>query len=141
MADAMSDQHFEVIEHTADWSIRVRGHDLSHLFEHAAQGMSTLMAGDLDELPHDVQRILELSAYDVEGLLVEWLSELAYWAEMEQLVFSQFDIVEVTQRNLRAVVRGGRAGELHKHIKAVTYHNLDVVENEQGWETTIVFDV
>ena len=80
---------------------------------------------------------------DVEGLLVEfWLSELAFSGRRwSSLFLASFDIVEVTQRNLRAVVRGGRAGELHKHIKAVTYHNLDVVENEQGWETTIVFDV
>ena len=38
---------------------------------------------------------------------MDWLSELAYWAEMEQLVFSQFEIVEVTNE-LRAVVRGGK---------------------------------
>ena len=137
----MSEQYFEVIEHTADWSIRVKGSDLRQLFKHAAEGMSTLMAGDLDALPQDMERNLELTAYDVESLLVEWLSELAYWAEMEQVVFSRFDMVEVTRRHLRAVVRGGLAAELHKHIKAVTYHNLEVVEYEEGWETTLVFDV
>lgn len=141
LAGIMSDKHFEVIEHTADWSIRVKGHDLRQLFTHAAEGMSNLLVGELDALPQDVKKNLEFSAFDIESLLVEWLSELAYWAEMEQIVFGRFQIVELTQRTLHAVVYGGRAEELHKHIKAVTYHNLEVVENDDGWETTIVFDV
>ena len=137
----MSEKHFEVVEHTADWAIRVAGTDLAQLFRHAAEGMSSLMAGDLEALPLDVVRTLELQAYDVESLLVEWLSELAYWAEMEQMVFRQFDLIEVTPTELKGTVRGGRAPVLHKHIKAVTYHNLAIIENDEGLETTIVFDV
>lgn len=137
----MSEQHFEVIEHTADWAIRVSGTDLSQLFCHAAEGMSTLMAGALKSVPLDEARTVELTAYDAESLLVEWLSELAYWAEMEQIVFSQYDMIEVTSSKLKASVKGGRAAELHKHIKAVTYHNLAIIENDLGLETTIVFDV
>jgi SHS2 domain-containing protein len=137
----MSEQHFEVVEHTADWSIRVSGTDLAQLFCYAAEGMSSLMAGDLEVLPLDVVRTLDLQAYDVESLLVEWLSELAYWAEMEQMVFRQFDLIEVTHTELKGTVRGGRAPMLHKHIKAVTYHNLAIIENDEGLETTIVFDV
>ena len=137
----MSGQHFEVIEHTADWAIRVTGKDLRQLFCYAAEGMSTLMAGELDDLPVDEMRTVELVAYDAEGLLVEWLSELAYWAEMEQLVFRQFDMMEVTTRKLSAIVTGGKAPILHKHIKAVTYHNLAISEMDGGFETTIVFDV
>lgn len=137
----MSKQHFEVIEHTADWAIRITGKDLAQLFCYAAEGMSTLMAGELEKLPLDEVRAVALTAYDAESLLVEWLSELAYWAEMEQLVFRQFDLVEVTSSELKGVVRGGRAPILHKHIKAVTYHNLAIIGNDEGLETTIVFDV
>ena len=139
--ESMSEQHFEVVEHTADWAIRVSGMDLAQLFCHAAEGMSSLMAGDLEVLPLDVVRTLDLHAYDAESLLVEWLSELAYWAEMEQMVFRQFDLIEVTPTELKGTVRGGRAPMLHKHIKAVTYHNLAIIENDEGLETTIVFDV
>ncbi len=137
----MPEEHYEVIEHTADWALRVVGVDLVQLFCHAAEGMSSLMAGDLEALPLDVVRTLALEAYDVESLLVEWLSELAYWAEMEQLVFRQFDLIEVTPLSLKGSVRGGKAPILHKHIKAVTYHNLAVRRNDEGFETTIVFDV
>jgi SHS2 domain-containing protein len=141
LVELMSEQHFEVIDHTADWAIRVKGADLAQLFENAAIGMSILMAGNLAKLPLDVKRELELVGYDAESLLVEWLSELVYWAEMEQMVFRQFDLMEVTTTTLKAAVRGGRAPLLHKHIKAVTYHNLAIISSEDGVETTIVFDV
>ncbi len=140
-AGVMHRQHIEIVEHTADWSIRVTGDDLGQLFEHAALGMAMLMVEDLHALPRDVERHVELEAYDAESLLVDWLSELAYWAETEQLVMSFVELSEVSETSLVASVRGGRAPLLDKHIKAVTYHNLAIDQTESGLEVTIVFDV
>ena len=139
MSDAPAD--FEEIEHTADWALRVRGVNLRELLSHAARGMSSLLVPDLETVPVDVQRQVELDALDAESLLVEWLGELAYWAESELLVFREYDLTEVSPTHLRAILRGGRVPGLQKHIKAVTYHNLKIVTTEDGLETVIVFDV
>jgi SHS2 domain-containing protein len=133
---------YEEVEHTADWALRVRGRDLRELLANAAQGMTHLLVSDPAGIPGDVERRFELDAYDAEGLLVAWLSELAYWAEAELLVFREFDLRRVTSEHLEAVVRGGPATDLQKHIKAVTYHGLQIVKAENGWlEATVVFDV
>ena len=132
---------FEEIEHTADWALRVRGADLRELLVHAARGMSSLLVPDLETVPTDVQRQVELDTLDSESLLVEWLGELAYWAESELLIFREYDLTEVSPTHLRAILRGGRVPGLQKHIKAVTYHNLKIVATEDRLETTIVFDV
>jgi len=132
---------FEEVEHTADWALRVRGRDLRELLVNAARGMSRLLVPNPEAIPTDVERQVELEAFDAESLLVEWLSELAYWAEAEMLVFREFDLAQVTPTHLRAVVRGGHAPDLQKHIKAVTYHNLEIIKTEDGVETTVVFDV
>lgn len=134
---------FTVVEHTADWSLHIRGHDLAELLIHAAEGMAYLLVGDLAAVPLEVQRQIEVTGYDAESLLVEWLSELAYLAEREQLVFTQFTLLELTQQPaaLVAEVRGGRVTDMHKHIKAVTYHDLAITETENGLEVTVVFDV
>jgi len=139
MSDTLPD--FEEVEHTADWALRVRGADLRELLAHAARGMSSLLVSDLETVPADVQRQVELDALDAETLLVEWLGELAYWAESELLVFREYDLAEVSPTHLRATLRGGRVPGLQKHIKAVTYHNLKIVTTEDGLETVIVFDV
>ena len=132
---------FEEVEHTADWALRVRGRDLGELLVNAARGMSHLLVSDLDAVPTDVERRFELDALDAEGLLVEWLSELAYWAEAESLVFREFEMLQVAPDHLEAVVWGGYAPNLQKHIKAVTYHNLEIIQREDGLEATVVFDV
>ena len=72
---------------------------------------------------------------------MDWLSELAYWAETEQLVFKKFRISEVTATHLQAIVWGGELAALEKHIKAVTYHNLEIRKTRKGLEVTVVFDV
>lgn len=132
---------FEEVEHTADWALRVRGRDLRELLANAAFGMNHLLVSDLTSITADVERHIELEAFDAESLLVEWLSELAYWAEAEMLIFREFDLDQVTPTFLKTTIRGGRAPDLQKHIKAVTYHNLEIIETNKGLEATVVFDV
>jgi len=83
----------------------------------------------------------EDDADDAEGLLVEWLGELAYWAERDGFVAPQVEWEAFLPTSLAATVRGGRPAELQKHIKAVTYHDLAIRPIGDGLEATIVFDV
>lgn len=132
---------FEEIEHTADWALRVYGRTLRELLVNAAVGMNTLLTGNVAAIPRRVKRRFVIYGDDAECLLVNWLSELAYWAEAEQLLFCQFDLCDVTPTHLCAVVRGGHVVELQKHIKAVTYHNLRIEQCAHGLVATVVFDV
>lgn len=143
--EAMIDGHDEdairIVEHTADWALRLRGRDLNELFTHAAKGMAWLLAGDTETVPLDTAREVSLEAFDAEELLVLWLGELAYWAERDGLVFPVANLDRVTTHTLAGTVRGGRPAELQKHIKAVTYHDLAIRQVEDGLEVTVVFDV
>ncbi len=138
---------FEIVDHTADWALRVNGRTLADLFIHAAQGMASLMVADPNAIPQNKTLQIELDAYDAESLLVDWLTELAYWAEMEQMVGRVFEVTAVADSShtppahLTATVHGGKTNELQKHIKAVTFHNLAIIETADGLEVTIVFDV
>jgi len=132
---------FEEIEHTADLALRIRGRNLNDLLFNAARGMSTLLVANLTEIPLTHYEQIEIDAYDAESLLVNWLSELAYRAETEGIVFAGFELKNVTPTGLHATVRGGQVPDLKKHIKAVTYHNLEIIETPDGLEATVVFDV
>ena len=132
---------YEEIEHTADWALRLFGRDLRELLINGARGMVSLLVAAPETIPLEREARLALDAVDAESLLVNWLSELAYWAEMEGVIFREFELIEVKPTALRAVVRGGRAPDLKKHIKAVTYHDLEIVEQEEGLVATVVFDV
>jgi SHS2 domain-containing protein len=137
----MSLPPWEEIDHTADWALRVRGKDRRELFEHAARGMMSLLG---DVAPSDVTRRhqIALQAIDKEALLVKWLTELLYLIENEGTVFSEIRVQRADETSLDAEVEGGPPREeLRKHIKAVTYHLLDIRTTDEGLETTIVFDV
>jgi SHS2 domain-containing protein len=132
---------FEEIEHTADRALRIYGSNLEELLLNAARGMNSLMVAKHVPCLEHQEKFVELDAMDSESLLVDWLSELAYWAEIEMLVFHEFKIDSVSPTHLRARIYGRRVTQLEKHIKAVTYHNLDIVQTEKGFTATVVFDV
>ena len=135
--------NYEIVDHTADWALRVWGHNLADLLRNAAIGMNSLMTGSpstSSEMESET-RTLTLDAFDSETLLVDWLTELAYFAEMEQLIFPTITLSNITPTHLEANIQGGIIPELAKHIKAVTYHNLEIIQTDDGLETTIVFDV
>jgi SHS2 domain-containing protein len=132
---------FEEIEHTADRALKIYGSSLQELLLNAAGGMNSLLARPKNAFSPPEIKTVELDAIDSESLLVEWLSELAYWAESELLVFHKFDLHSVSPTHVRATLHGSRVAQLENHIKAVTYHNLKITQNEKGLTATVVFDV
>jgi SHS2 domain-containing protein len=130
---------FEEISHTADWSVRVWAQDLPSLFAEAARAMNVL-SGTRTGHGARVRRTFESEAPDAETLLVAFLSELVYYQEQENLAFDIFEL-EVRGQRLKAEMEGAEITTVDKAIKAVTYHNLKIEKTNDGFETTIVFDV
>lgn len=146
----MRDSSYEEIEHTADWAIRVRGRDLAELFAAAARGMFSLLT-DLSAVEARREIELDLRAIDTETLLVDWLNELLYLSEQRQIVFNEFEIIQLDEpeagriervARLRARVAGGPVpGGLRKVIKAATFSSLAIDRDAAAYSTEIVFDV
>jgi SHS2 domain-containing protein len=134
-------QRFEEVNHTADRALHIQGRDLPELFVNAAAGMNSLMLPAISSGLETVEKTIDLEAMDAESLLVAWLSELAFWAETESLIFTRFEFGTLTPTRLRAVIRGGHVTTLEKHVKAVTFHNLAIRCSPAGLAVTVVFDV
>ena len=132
---------WEEIPHTADLSLRVWGDDLRDLFENAARGMLELMGGPPAENLPLTERSYSLCAPDWETLLVDWLTELLYLAEDDEVLASSVDVIKADDLCLQARVTGWIGGRFDKLIKAVTFHDLAIVSTGRGYEVVIVFDV
>jgi SHS2 domain-containing protein len=131
---------YEEVEHTADIAIRVWGADLAELFANAAYGMACQLT-DCEDVALTTSEEVELQAPDVEMLLVEWLSELLYLGERDDVVFVAFGPLEVTSHQVHAVARGGPIVERGAHIKAVTFSEMNVRKTDGEYQTIVVFDV
>ena len=130
---------FREHEHTADWELEVWAPDLSELLLQAAIGMYQLSGMHLAGSPI-LETDIQITAHDPESLLVEFLQELLYLGEVEWLGFDKFDIA-IDNLSLMAKLTGSPITSIQKEIKAVTYHNLNVIETGRHVEVRIVFDV
>ena len=140
-AGPYSGRPFKEIEHTADRALKIYGSDLRELLLNAAGGMNSLLDPETDTSTGQEKKSVVLEAIDAESLLVEWLSELAYWAETESLIFHKIDLHSVSPTHIKATIQGNRVAVLDTHIKAVTYHDLKIIQTDEGLTATVVFDV
>ena len=135
---------FEILDHTADISIKAYGKDLKELFANAAFGMFNILA-DLEGITTSTELEIKAEAPDSEELLMEWLDELLYNFYTKHIIFSKFDITELTDTKLTARAKGRFVGEnknrLKTEIKAATRHDLHIDKKENHHEVQIIFDV
>lgn len=135
---------FEIVDHTADISIKAYGKSLKELFENAALGMFSILA-DLEGITTSMELKIDVEAPDKEELLIEWLDELLYNFYTKQVIFCEFGITELTDNHLTAKVKGRFIGEnknrLKAEIKAATRHDLHIEKKDNFYEVRIVFDV
>ena len=104
--------------------------------------MFSLMQGEPAGLPDRLIRAIELDALDSETLLVDWLSELLYLAEVERACFDTFDITTIEPTHLQSTTKGRAPWRFARGIKAVTFSDLRIRRNSAGYyETEITFDV
>lgn len=136
--------HYALLDHTADLGIRVWGVDIKTLFENAGKTLIHLMLRGKTAQNSKPKKI-SLSADDLADLMVRWLGEIHYLFEGERLVATSFDIVDIRPNNLEAILETVPFDpELHEilhEIKAVTYHQIEVVEKGNRWETQVIFDL
>ncbi len=130
---------FREIEHTADWELQVWASDMVTLLEQAARGMYELSHTQITNV-NRVERIVSIPFADRESLLVDFLSELLFYAEDEDLAFDEFQL-DFDGATLEARIGGALIDDQAKEIKAVTFHRMAVRETERGLEVNIVFDV
>jgi len=136
---------YEPFEHTAEAGIIARGATLGDAFANAAEGMYALML-DLDTVNEREQRAVALEGENTEQLLVDWLLELIFFTETEDLVFRRFQIDELSERRLRARAWGERFDPEHHRshnvmVKAVTQHLLEIAREDGGYRVRVLFDV
>jgi SHS2 domain-containing protein len=134
---------YEVLDHTADTGLRAYGVTLYELFENAAWGMFDLMFS-LDEFS-PIRDVPVVATGDThEELLFNWLSELLYHSEALDLAFCYFTVDRLEEGGVQGSAGGVpiATAELRgPPIKAVTYHDLVVVQNPGTWWARVIFDV
>ena len=137
------EKDFEILDHTADVGIIAYGNDMNQAFSNAAKGLFSLIT-ELDNINEVLYRDIELVAPGRESLLVEWLNELIYLFDAENIIFRRFDIVELDDTRLKARSYGEKVDnskhKLKTGVKAATYHMLKV-DKTDGCKVQVLLDI
>lgn len=138
---------YTFIDHTADVAVDLTGPTLGELFRSAAQALTDTITEHSRVQPSVTQSVtLESGALD--DLLVDWLNELLYRFEVQNVLVSDATVA-VEDRAGRWYLAATIAGELFdagKHpsrvqVKSATYHGLAVRREGDTWTARMVFDI
>lgn len=135
---------YTIGDHTADLELRAWGRSRRELFINTARGMLDYICPETGGSA-PVKKDFQLTAPNIEDLLIAWLNEILFFMETEEIRFQKFDINRLTDRELKATLKGAKIdwGESPNgsEIKAATYHNLSIRKVPRGWETYVILDL
>jgi SHS2 domain-containing protein len=157
---------FKIISHTADVGIRVSAKSLEDLFVEAAKGWKYSVIEDSPTAAKE-EREVQLSAANLEDLMVQWLNELNFYLTVQEWILHDVVECQIQSDGLRSPYglrprRGiidrresdcvanfsinGEPLDYKKHeiyieIKSVTYHQLEIQKVNNQYKTRIIFDI
>ena len=124
----------------ADCAMEVEGEDLDDLF------VAELMV-DPTTVRCSIERDVQLAAPSLDLLLFDWLSELIFLKDSEQLVFPDVEVRVSGEAPCRLAARlRGEALDrtrttLRADPKAVTFHLFALEPRDGGWRARVVIDI
>jgi SHS2 domain-containing protein len=137
-------KRFEILDHTADIGLIVYGENLRVLFENAGEAFFHIIT-DLRKVRRRVEKRIDIKGESLDRLMVDWLSELLYLHDVESLLFKGFKVDSVGEGGLKAIVKGEPFQEgvhvIKTEVKAVTYHQIEVRQENGRWRAQIILDL
>jgi len=130
----------------ADIAFEATGKTLEEVFESCANAFSDISA-NVKKIQPKVKKEIKVQAETMEDLLYNFLSELIYLKDVEQLLFAKYEVKINRTKNyqLEAVAYGQNLNEikseLRDDIKAVTLHMFEVRRTEKGWRAQVILDI
>jgi len=126
------------VEHVGEVELELEGSSVADLCVEALAAFRELVDGATAN-GAAFERELVLPEAEPSLLLVDWLNELVFLAEVEGFVPERVERIELGE-DLRATLAGVRGHPRHL-VKAATLHDLELSNREGVWRARVVLDV
>lgn len=130
----------------ADVEFEATGKNLEELFVSCAEALENCMA-DLKSISPKVRKEIKLKNESADLLLYDFLSELIYLKDVEQLLFGKFSVKIKQNKNCELVADvwgekiNSKKHKLEDDVKAVTMHQYKIEKTKSGFKTQILLDI
>ncbi len=134
---------------TADVAFEAWGQNVQDMFIAAAEASINVMVDELKTIEEIERRRIGIRAESIEMLLFEFIQELIFFKDAEQLLLRVSRLLiekENSGFNLQADLYGEvldpSKHALNADVKAVTLHRFQVEQTPgEGWIATVVLDI
>jgi len=141
-------KRYEFLEHVSDAYIAAYGKTLEEAFQNAAEAMFQTMI-ETRTVAVTLEETVAAEGHDREELLYNWLETLLLKFDTEGKVYREFEIEKIEQRNSKFVLKAKIRGEPYKadkhkpkvEVKAVTYHQMEIKEQNRGYMLKFILDL
>jgi len=134
---------FEFLEHTADVKFKAFGKSLEKVFENSALAMINIMTSQ--RIKKKIKKTIIIKGKDFESLMYNFLEEILFIMDTEAFVLASVRKLKIDKENfeLKAELVGDspKKYEFHLDIKAITYNEMFVREENKKWVAQVVLDV
>ena len=130
----------------ADIAFEATGKTLEELFESCAVAFSEISA-NRKKIKPKIKKEIKIESETIEDMLYNFLSELIYLKDAEQLLFSKYEMKIQRTKNYQLVVNAygekidSKKHELKDDVKAVTMHLFSIKQEGNIYKATVVLDI
>jgi len=127
---------------TSDVMFEARGKTLNELFENAALAMFDVLCKI--EMVGDGKKIkVEVEAGNLDDLMFNWLQHLIALVDIEEMFFSKFEIVEISNNKLVGYVYGEEISPEKGNtvVKSVTNYGFKLWKDKNKYFVTVSLDI
>jgi SHS2 domain-containing protein len=132
----------------SDVAFHAWGDSMEELFAAAADATLNVMVEDLSSVEDRVRYPIELKDASNEMLLFDFLQELIFEKDAEQLLLRVSHIEILKDKGIYHLTGEATGEKLNplKHeliadVKAVTLHRFKLKQTSGGWDATVVLDI
>jgi len=134
---------YRFFEHTADAIFEAYGRNLNELFENAALAVEEIQV-NTRTIAAKKKKTIKLENENPEMLLFDFLQELIYLKDAEQMLFKEFQ-VKIVGKKLVADCFGEKIDqkkhELKVDAKAITLYKFELKKIKTRWTARVLVDI
>jgi SHS2 domain-containing protein len=129
------------LDHTSEVELQVGAPDFPGLLAEAGRALSGMILRGAPATAAGEPRTIEVGSHDREALLVDWLNEILYLAEVDLWTPVEIEVAEASPTHLVAHGRGVSLADASSQVKAATFHGLRIRDLSHGLEAEVILDV
>lgn len=133
-------------EATADIAIVAYGKTMKQAFENVALAVINVMVDPTTVEEQEIKYVTK-TAKDLKALLYDFLEDIVYYNDAENLMFKTVKVEELDKSNntIKAVFKGepfdSNRHEARNHVKAITYFGMEINKTKKGCVIKVTLDL